>query len=398
MTLAQLWKDQPTFLESKSYRQIIQLAGDGRLRDGNATSSEVREWLSAIPLPRLRACAEECLSSTFDDNGLALQDAVNEIGVRLGFKVTPGRYRGVKSAVGNDGLWVGDDKYAYLVEVKTTDTYRVNLDTVAEYRNDLITAGKIQPENSSILIAVGRQDTGDMEAQIRGSQHAWDIRLISVDALLRLAEVKEQLNDWATSNKINQLLRPVEYTRLDGIVELLFATKQDLEMHGVEPPSTTSQTPAPETKLDTGELEAARNAVVQRVGTKLGVTLVRRGKALRASADGKTRLICLASQSYEGPGGSANYWYGFTTAQRDFLTGAEAGYVALACGGSSKAFLFSREEFLAWLPNMLTTPPSPNSVDDVRHWHIYFNDYGSKVELMRSGGGAITDLSRFLLP
>ena len=164
-TLAQLWKDKPAFLDGKSFRQLIQLAGDGRLRDGSVASAELREWLSAIPLERLRSCAEECLSNSFEDSGHALQDAVNEIGVRLGFKVTAGRYRGVKNAVGNDGLWVGEDGFAILVEVKTTDTYRVNLDTVAEYRKKLIAEAKFDAENSSILIAVGRQDTGDLEVR-----------------------------------------------------------------------------------------------------------------------------------------------------------------------------------------------------------------------------------------
>ncbi len=169
----------------------------------------------------------------------------------------------MKNAVGNDGLWVGEDGFGLLLEVKTTDTYRINLDTVTEYRNKLIAEGKIDSDKSSILIAVGRQDTGDLEAQIRGSQHAWDVRLISVDALLRLAEVKEQLNDWSTSNKINQLLRPVEYTRLDGIVELLFAAKQDLDTPEVVAPSSQVHKAFDSEKLATRELEAAREAVVR---------------------------------------------------------------------------------------------------------------------------------------
>jgi hypothetical protein len=202
-TLIEIWRDQPAFLEAKSFRQIIQLAGDGRLRDGNAASHEIRDWLAAIPLERLRACVEECLAQPFEDGPLALQDAANEIGVRLGFEVSRGRYRGVRGEVGNDGLWRAGDGFSLLVEVKTTDAYRINLDTVAAYKDDLLRNGNIDSHRCSILIAVGRQDTGDLEAQIRGSQHAWDIRLISLEALLRLAEVKEELNDWETSNKIN---------------------------------------------------------------------------------------------------------------------------------------------------------------------------------------------------
>src|SRR6266404_2181268 len=103
-TLTEIWRDRRAFLEDKSFRQIIQLAGDGRLRDGNITSQELRDWLAAIPLDRLRRCVEECLAESFEDGALALQDAANEIGSRLGFEVLRGRYRGVKGEVGNDGL------------------------------------------------------------------------------------------------------------------------------------------------------------------------------------------------------------------------------------------------------------------------------------------------------
>lgn len=390
--LTQIWHDQPEFLAGKSYRQIIQISGDGRLRDGNETSSEVRDWLRVIPLERLKSCAEECLTTNFEDSGHALQDVTNEIGVRLGFKVTPGRYRGIKNAVGNDGLWVGEDEFSFLIEVKTTDAYRINLDTVAEYRDQLVSERRLDESKSSIVIVVGRQDTGDFEAQIRGSQHAWDIRLISVDALLRLAEVKEQLNDWSTSNKINRLLRPVEYTRLDGIVELLFAAKQDLETSDTVPPPDDEQSATKAQKATGGKYDAVRETAALRIGEKLGVTFVRRGRAIRASSDGKMRLVCLASQRYTGPGGSDGYWYGFARSQKAFLDEADEGYVAFVCGDSEKIFLVTREEIFSWLSEFLTTPPNPESADDIRHWHLYLNDYGSRVDLTGSGGVVIADL------
>jgi hypothetical protein len=190
------------------------------------------------------------------------------------------------------------------------------------------------------------------------------------------------------------MLRPLEYTRLDGIVELLFAAKQDLEtLEAVSPPDE-EQTTTTVSKLATSELEAAREAAVRRIGEKLGVTFIRRGKAIRASSDGKIRLVCIASQRYSGPGGSANYWYGFTPSQKSFLEDASSGYVALVCGDSGKTYLAPREEIFGWLTDMLTTPSEPAMPDDIRHWHIYFNDYGDHVDLMRSGGGVICDLTR----
>lgn len=393
-TLIEIWRDQPAFFEGKSFRQIIQLAGDGRLRDGNGASQELRDWLAAIPLERLRSCVEECLAESFDDGPLALQDAANEIVARLGFQVSRGRYRGVRGEVGNDGLWRTDDGFSLLVEVKTTDTYRINLDTVAGYRNELVRNDKIASQRSSILIAVGRQDTGDLEAQIRGSRHAWDIRLISLESLLRLAEVKDELSDLDTSNKINQLLRPVEYTRLDGIVELLFATKKDLETTtAVAPPEDVKQPLASEAISKT-ELEGARDSAVLRIGGKLNCTFVRRGRAIRVSSDGSKRLVCIASQRYEGPAGSGNYWFGFTPAQSTFLSAAGKGWVALVCADSGRSFLVEWDEFKKWLPDFWTTMKEA----DVHHWQVRFNDYGCRVDLMKSGGGPLLDLVQFLLP
>jgi hypothetical protein len=397
-TLLEIWRDQSSFVEGKSFRQIIQVAGDGKLRDGNVTSRELRDWLAAIPLERLRGCVEECLAQSFDEGPQALQDAANEIGTRLGFQVARGRYRGVKGEVGNDGLWRAEDGFSLLVEVKTTDTYRINLDTVAGYRDELIRNGTIDAARSSILIAVGRQDTGDLEAQIRGSQHAWDIRLISLEALLRLAEVKEELSDWDTGNKINQLLRPVEYTRLDGIVELIFAAKKDLETPAADtPPLEVKETRTSSTATAT-DLEKARDNSVLRIARRLDCTFVRRGRALRVSSDGIKRLVCLASQRYEGPSGAGNYWFGFTPAQRAFLAEASQGWVALVCADSGRAFLIDWNQFKKWLPDVWTTPPAPANEDDIRHWHLYLNDYGSRVELMKSGGGLLLDLVRFVVP
>ncbi len=397
-TLAEIWRDQRPILEDKSFRQIIQLAGDGRLRDGSKASQELRDWLGVIPLDRLRRCVEECLTESFDDASLALQDAANEIRARLGFEVARGRYRGTKGEIGNDGLWRASDGFALLVEIKTTDAYRINLNTLAGYRNALVRDGKIELEKSSILIGVGRQDTGDLEAQIRGSRHAWDVRLISLESLLRLAQVKEELDDLSTSAKINQLLRPMEYTRLDAIVELLFAAKQDLETSEPITPPVEEQHARATAPVSPKELEAARDAAVLRIASKLNCKFIRQTRALRTSGDSGVRLVCLASQRYEGAAGAANYWFGFTPSQRNFVSEASKGWVALVCGVSGRVILVDWPRFRSWLPEFWTTPPSPADDEQLRHWHVYLNDYGSRVELMKAGGGELLDLRDFVLP
>ena len=92
-------------------------------------------------------------------------------------------------------MWQLNNGPSIIVEVKTKDAYRINLNTIAGYRRKLIEAQTIVADQSSILIVVGRKDTGDLEAQIRCSRYAWDIRLISIDALIRLMRLKEEIED-----------------------------------------------------------------------------------------------------------------------------------------------------------------------------------------------------------
>ena len=136
--------------------------------------------------------------------------------------MTHGRYQGVRNAIGFDGVWAAADGHALVVEVKTTDAYRISLDNLAAYR------AKVKEEHGIdgeifILVVVARIDTGELEAQVRGSRHAWDTRIVSADALLKLNGIREQTDDSETGDKIRRILQPFEYTRLDEVIEVLFS-------------------------------------------------------------------------------------------------------------------------------------------------------------------------------
>jgi hypothetical protein len=172
MALLDLWSKSPDQLQDKQVQQLIAFAGAGKLVDESECAAEFRAFLASVPSQNLRAYADQCLSHAFSDSGLALQDVINEAGARLGAEVTPGRYRGTSKHVGFDGLWQFPNGQSILVEVKTTDTYRIDLNTIADYRKALVEKGGISEAASSMLLIVGRQDTGDLEAQIRGSRYA----------------------------------------------------------------------------------------------------------------------------------------------------------------------------------------------------------------------------------
>ena len=106
MPLTDLWLHSRDQLEDKHVQQIIAFAGTGQLRDGNAGSAEFRDFLSHVPSNLLRWYADQCLQEGFSGSGFALQDIINEVGGRLGFQVSHGRYRGSPGQIGHDGLWL----------------------------------------------------------------------------------------------------------------------------------------------------------------------------------------------------------------------------------------------------------------------------------------------------
>ena len=84
MALIDLWRDSRAQIASKHVQQIVAFAGDGKLADGNVSSSEFRAFLTRIPSEILVRYTTECLINPFNGSGLVLQDTVNEVGTRLG--------------------------------------------------------------------------------------------------------------------------------------------------------------------------------------------------------------------------------------------------------------------------------------------------------------------------
>jgi hypothetical protein len=138
MPLLALWTSNPATVAELNIDQVVATAGDGSLKDGSACSDELRQYLSQIPSRKLARYIEQCLTSTFAKGGMVLQDLVNELGRRLDYEVTNGRYQGVSNAIGYDGIWHSPEGSSIVVEVKTTDTFRVSLETIVGYKEKLV--------------------------------------------------------------------------------------------------------------------------------------------------------------------------------------------------------------------------------------------------------------------
>lgn len=395
MALLSIWANSPDEVLSLSIKQIVAMAGDGRLLDDNECSNELRGYLSQVPSEKLAEYADFCLSSGFEKSGQTLQDIVNELGRRLDYTVTNGRYQGVSNAVGNDGLWLSPEGHHLLVEVKTTDAYRVSLDTIAKYRNSLREQDAID-KTSSMLLVVGRKDTGELEAQVRGSRHAWDMRLIGVKSLIDLVRLKENTEDEATGTKMRSILVPMEYTRLDVLIDVIFATAQDVET-SPEPEVATDIDVATLVKeksgwafTETALVDKKRDDILNEFARKHVVKLVRKSRATYWTADRAFRVACTISKRYEDP--KDPYWFGYDHKWREFITSSYEGFFILGGMDLNLAFAIPASVMEAKLNDLNTT-------DNTRGmwWHIVLRQQeDGKYFIVCSKTGNHLDLTPYL--
>ena len=375
MPLLTLWKSNASAVSDFTIEQVVKTAGNGSLKDGSQCSVELRDYLSQIPSKKIGDYVEQCLAASFDKGGMVLQDLINELGRRLDYVVINGRYQGTVNAVGFDGIWHSPEGPTIIAEVKTTDTYRISLDTIAVYRDKLAASGQIHGK-SSILIVVGRHDTGELEAQVRGSRHAWDIRLISADALLKLVQLKENSDSPETGRKIRNLLCPMEYTRLDDLVDAMFTTATDVEGGiAAEDDEETedkhvSTADDSETKsgwefTDSKILQAKRETIVYAFGASKSVSLIKKSRALYWDAGHELRIVCSISKRYvKRP--TYPYWYAFHPQWDDFLREGHDSYFILGCMDLSSAFA------LPWkLLNSILDSLNTTTTEKSTYWHIH---------------------------
>ncbi|MBX3064700.1 MAG: hypothetical protein KF726_17085 [Anaerolineae bacterium] len=397
MKLLSVWASNREFFDDMGIDQIIGIPGHGKLGDGNATSIELRAYLDLVSTDAIKRYVNECINSKFDGNGFALQDIVNQIGKRLDFVVENGLYRGRTNAIGFDGLWKSPNNWDIVVEIKTTDTYRFDLDNIAEYRTKLISAGQIDSQRSSILIVVGREETGGLEAQIRGSKHAWDMRLISAEALVRLMQIKDSVEKSEIADLIREILQPREFTRLDAIIDLVFSTTKDVA-EGIEPSPKDVLAIDEFSEVEVEQVEKIAPAnfhdvCVERVASNLEVTFTKQSRTTHRANERDLAISCSVSKEYLR-GGRPSYWFAFHPSQKERLEQAADAYAVFGCGSADNILIFPLDTLTSWLPQLLFTSREDRSM----YWHVFLTVANGKWYLVPRAEHGHIDITNYLLP
>ncbi len=265
------------------------------------------------------------------------------------------------------------------------------------YKDKLIEAGRTQRE-ASTLIVVGREDTGALEAQIRGSRYAWEMRLISVSALIQLVQVKEKSDDAGTVRQIRELLKPFEYTKIDKIIRVIFSTTQSLETQKEIEPSiqetVEDQDSGKQVRTDLELLNARRQAAVEAFAILQNRSLVRRSVTLFSDPEKRFRICCAVSKRYEKD--YQPYWYAYHPAWDAFLESGQEAYFVLACMDRFEAFALP----FAWMKQNRSSLNMTERAEK-SYWHIPVTTMADKtlaINLSKIGKKVSLSPYKFLLP
>lgn len=388
MALLDLWNADRQQVAAKRIDQLIAFAGEGRLRDGNSTSEELRNLLKAVSSDILGRWLDECLQNRFIDFGFVLQDTVNEIGRRLGFEVTHGVYRS-HSKEGFDGLWRIPGSRAILVESKSSTSYSIPLSRISEYRKQVAPQLSLAADEISILFVVGQEETSDFEAQVRGSRFAWDIRILGVKSLFRLLKLKEALDDPKVERQIQEILFPQEFTRLDRIIDLVFATAEDAQdLEAVEEEDVIEE--------DVSEPKTVpanfHSAILPRLEKHFGQSLVKRSRSQWATPDDSTLVSCRVSKRFTK--GNADFWFGLKRTSRELLEEHCNAFCAFGLGTPDKVVMLPMP-FLATYIDSFFTSPAPGG--GILHWHVRFVDTENGVGMLIDRDRQQVDVTQYLV-
>ncbi|MDQ2817378.1 MAG: hypothetical protein M3T49_04095 [Candidatus Eremiobacteraeota bacterium] len=222
------------------------------------------------------------------------------------------------------------------------------------------------------------------------------MRLISVDALIRLMKIKEEVEDPGTRARIHHVLLPRDFIRLDGVVDLLFSTAEEVTRDDTAPPGERMDSePALATisKKKTSKFTpvAFHEACAARISQHLGSTLIKRSRAMFSSPDERVAVLCAVSRAH-GPPRRSSYWFAFHPHQKQIIEGAQTAYVGFGCGSPDAILLLPVGDFVPLLGNLNVT-----NLEDRFYWHIAISRDGQTYSLHQKKGLPKIALTKYFL-
>jgi len=384
--------NDPSQVKGKSITQIVTMLADGKLTDTGQTAPAFRDFLNNCRIDQLESYISQMVAEASD--GKIFQDIVNTIGKKIGFDVLHGLYQGKKNAIGFDGFW-SHKGLNLVIECKTTDAYRISTKTLLGYSNQLKEEKGLRVA-PPILLVVGRVDTGDIEAQIRGSRADDRISVIGVESLLSLAKAAVELSDGPAADSLRNILLPQDYTRLDDLTALITNVINEAQQ------TSQDQVEADESAFVKTSDKKPENAYMnaQSLTDQLRSSMVissiqSLGKLEKASSRSRAQFVTkggeiyffLASKRYSDT--YQHFWYSIQHSWKEIWE-QKGGGLVLGLEGKQHFYIVDFITVLKWT-KFLNETLKP----DRQYWHLALKETDDKIEVLLSKSDSNFDIETF---
>lgn len=204
-------------------------------------------------------------------------------------------------------------------------------------------------------------------------------------------KLKETTEDPQIHQQIRSILVPREFTKLDGIIDLVFSTTEDIweeDQSLLQEHEESSQETQPEDQKLKTVPAAFNDRCADRIKGYLGCSLIKQSRTGFASPDGQIVLVCAVSKEHK----SGMFWFAFHPHQQEALANAPKGYVAFGCGSEETTIVIPYAQFSLWLDGMWITDQK-----DRFYRHVKIRRTEDKFTLELKKGYDAIDLTPYLL-
>jgi hypothetical protein len=142
-----------------------------------------------------RYYASQCLARTEERYVRALQDLINHVGSLLSFDVTFGKYDWLPGEVAFNGRWLSSWGPHVVIEIRKRESYAGWRPTLARSIDQLIAEGEVPSWSLALgLYVIARPElkVTHLEKAILEEKQALQLRIISLESLFALAELKQE--------------------------------------------------------------------------------------------------------------------------------------------------------------------------------------------------------------
>lgn len=195
----------------------------------------------------------------------------------------------------------------------------------------------------------------------------------------------------------------MEYTRLDGMIDVMFTTATDVEQSSqVIEPDTEETTVASATKVrvkgtweftDSKLLQGKREEIIAALSKKTGTKLIRKSASLYWDSDHTVRIACTISKRYTAKG-AYRYWYAYHPAWDAFLSEGSVAFLVLGCMDLQAAFAVPFDVMHSLRDALNITELESGTM----YWHVHLTKSAEGISMLLPKKGTPMSLESYRVP